>query len=83
MKHQRSIDIFLQIDPKKKFSEFVYQDLQWDEVNAGDCRKGVVLKIDGIYYMYSRNEYFLTSDEFVKSKIIFKQGRKVYKEIQK
>lgn len=74
---QRTIFTFKKIDPSKKFSQFTYYDYKFEEVNAGDCQKGMILKINGDYFLYSGDKDFTTSNKETVSTIVFKVGSKI------
>lgn len=80
---QFHIYIFSVCNVAKRFASFSYYDLpNFDSVNIGDCSKSNIIKIDGVYYIYSGEQIGTTSNkEMQKSKILFKSGRKVIAEI--
>lgn len=79
VRHERTKYLFRAINPAKKFSQFTYQEISFGEFNAGDCVKGNILYIEGVYYMYSASSFFYVNDPAYKSFAQFKNGRTLIK----
>lgn len=71
--------IFKQIDPAKKYAEFTYQELTIEQLNSGDCQKGNIIEIDGIFYLYAGEKVNYLSVK-TPAKILLKQGKKIISE---
>ncbi len=79
-KFRQTVYQFKQFEPSKRFSSFNYTDLTWNQVVAGYCNKGEILKIDGVYYIFA-GEIYNDWNEKRPSIIRFKQRGKTVKEI--
>lgn len=78
--YAQTLYYFRQIDPAKKFTQFSYSELNWNEVNTGDCRKDEVLKIDGNFFLYAGEKINYCKDPKYPV-IIFKNRKTIIKEI--
>lgn len=79
--HEQTVYLFKEINPTKKFSQFSFTDLEWNEVKIGYCNKEEILKIDGKYWMYS-GEIANHWDKPKPSVIRFKSRGKLIKEME-
>lgn len=73
--------IFSKIDPAKKYSQFTYSDMTFEEMNCGYCQKDEILKIDGVFYLYKGSFHVISDNENYKPYIMFKDRNKIVKQI--
>ena len=80
-KFRQTIYIFQSIIPSRKFQSFTYIELTWNEANLLRFDREEIVKIEGVFYRYSR-KIFNDSTEKLKSYIKFKNHNKVIKTIE-
>jgi hypothetical protein len=81
MKFRQTIYIFQSIIPSRKYQSFTYIELTWNEANLLRFNREEIVKIEGVFYRYSR-KIFNDSTEKLKSFIKFKNHNKVIKTIE-
>ncbi len=80
MKYRQTVYQFRMIEPAKRFSDFNYTELTWNEVVCGYCNKNEVLKINGMFFIYAGETHF-DWNEKRNSIIRFKKRSKIINEI--
>jgi hypothetical protein len=78
--YEQTVYIFKAINPEKKYSNFSYSPLTYNEVNCGYCNKDEILYINGTFYLYSGeiNNHWTEKHPSI---IRFKNRNKIVKEI--
>lgn len=77
---EQTIYIFKQVNVERKFSTFTFTELKWEDVNLVYCNKQEILKIDGLFWMFSGTSSNLCNQP-KKAIIRFKARAKVMKEL--
>jgi hypothetical protein len=77
----QTINVFKQINPSKKYNSFTFIEFTWNEANLLRFNREEIVKIEGVFYRYSR-KIFNDSTEKLKSFIKFKNQNKVIKTIE-
>jgi hypothetical protein len=79
--YAQTVYLFKKINVEKKFSQFTFTELKWNEVSIVYCNKQEILRIDGEYYMFSgeiTNNWVTRRPPVIR----FKHRSKIIKEIQ-
>ena len=79
--HRRTLHVFKQLYPWKRWSDYSSIDLTFDEVHSGYLNQDNLLKIDGLYYYYI-GESFQDCIKPKPSVIRFLHRNKIIKDIE-
>ena len=50
---RQTVYLFKRLNPLKRFSQFNYSVIKWDEINMGYCQKDEILQINGSFYIFA------------------------------